>query len=87
MIRQFIIGVLSLAAIWLTVTWIATFIWPEQYSMARFLKYAQRPLRVACGIGVQETFDGEEQINWRRFPFGTRDTDTRPTTEATSLRA
>lgn len=38
MIRKFIVGVLSLAAIWLTVMWIATFIWPADYSLLHFFK-------------------------------------------------
>lgn len=53
MIRKFILGVISLAAIWLTVMWIATYLWPADYSFARsFIKLWNSRLQIHVGIVV-----------------------------------
>lgn len=68
MIRIFIALVLSLAALWLTVMWIATFIWPADYSfpnsvMKLSFQNGQRQMQI--GIVVWDLKD----LRLRRFTW------------------
>lgn len=68
MIRKFIIGVLSLAAIWLTVMWIATFIWPADYSFLNSvmkLNFQNGQRQMQIGIVIWDLND----FRLRRFTW------------------
>jgi|CXWL01.1.fsa_nt_gi hypothetical protein len=67
MIRKFLIGVLSLAAIWLTVMWIATFIWPADYSLLHIFKkfnLQNGQCQMHAGIFVWELKNPNRRFTW-----------------------
>lgn len=81
MIRKFIVGVLSLTAIWLAVMWIATFIWPADYSFLNsFAKFnfqsGQRQMHV--GIDIWELKSPIRRFTWMLLEKPNLDPTARP---------